>query len=439
MTGVLVLTVIVIIAFGTLRHLWVGIAVVVAVLVLVPQVAAPVIDVPGLSGLNVGSVLIIVIAAVQVAVRGRTYLEDAVDALPTTLALVGVMCLVALTSVSTGTTGDQQFLVDCVIPSTAVYFLVRRALDDDPRAGRWLAQATVSVVVIESVLALLIWAGVIPQPFAQQYETRYYWFDEEQARALGTADSPLELGVIVLIGVCLLQSIRRVSIIVPCAATFLVTIIAAQSRTALALAVVALVALLIRRRVPIVPAAAVALVTVIAVIGVASVVPDLGEGLAQKVLDDNGSAGARQIGITRGFPELLHHLLLGGGPDDAVTTATRLGLGTSFENPLLMLGLSWGALASCCWFGTMITVVTARGGEPRVVPGGRRAGAMAVIAVMTYSSVAFVTGLGTLLWVVLAFATAPRRVHRAGGAEDRPSRVVRSSRTSPASTSIALR
>lgn len=408
MIGLVVLAAMVAVALCTVRHLWIACALVIAVLVLVPQVAAPVVGIPVVQNLNLGTVFLVVIATVQLVARARTYLQDVLETLPTALAVLTLVGMVALTSLANGAVHDQQFLVDSVAPSAVGAALVRRAAADAPGAGTRLAQSFVAVVVVECVIALLVWSGVVPQPFEGEYAARYYWFDPtDTTRALGTADSFLELSVVVLIGTALLRCVRRGALVAPCAALFVATLLAAQARAALALAVVALVALLVARRVPFLPAATVALVSASVATTTFLTVPELGSGLTAKLADDNGSAGARTIGLAEGVPELAHHLILGGGSENAVTTATRLGLGTSFENPALMIGLCWGLVASVCYFGILTTALLAGGARPRAVEGGRLAGALALVAVMTYSSVAFVTGLGTLLWMTVALGSSP--------------------------------
>ncbi|WIE61990.1 hypothetical protein DEI97_002305 [Curtobacterium sp. MCLR17_032] len=433
MIGLGALVVMITVALLTIRHLWIAAGAIIAVLVLIPQVAAPVIGIPVVGSLNLGTVFIGVVASAQFATRTRTYLQDALDALPTTLAILTLGTAVVLTSSATGTSGEQQFLIDSLAPSAAGFALVRRAISDAPRAGTRLAQIFVAVVVVECIVALLIWSGALPQPFAAEYAARYYWFDiNDQSRALGTADSFLELAVVVLVAVALLRSIRRAAIIAPCAMLFIATLFATQARAALALSVVALVAMLVARRVPFVPAATIALLSFALTIATLLALPELGAGLSEKLRDDDGSSRARSIALTEGLPELTRYVLLGGGPENAVTTAVHLRLGTSFENPALMLGLCWGVLASGCYFGVLTGSLLAPGVRPRAVEGGRLAGALALVAVMTFSSVAFVTGLGTLLWMTVAMGAPPfarrdpegerpgvRRQHRAASAPSR--------------------
>lgn len=414
MIGVALLLTTVAVALSTVRRPWIPIAGAIAVFVLVPQVASATVGVSFLSGMHLGTVVIVVTAGVQFVVRGREYVTDLVRSFPVYAALAVCAAIVFLTGAMTGTS-SSQFLVESVFGGALVFTLIRRALADDPRVGTWLPHTFIAVTAIEAAWAILVWLGALPQPFAEQYAATYYWYTPDFSRALGTADSPLNLAVVMTAATCLLLGVRRLSIIAPCAALFLTTIFAAEARAALVLSLAALVVIMVRRRVPFVTFSAIGLTAGALLVVAVLALPDLTEGLVRKFSNDDGSANARQIGLDAGLPSALGFPVFGGGPDSAVSVARALGLGTSFENPVIMLALNWGVLGTLCYFGAQVGAILARSDRPRPVAGGRLAAVATLAAILTFSSIAFASGLGSIVWVVVAFAAPPLPVSASVG------------------------
>ena len=389
-----------ILACCTVQRPWIPLALALTLVVLVPEAASTTVG----GGINPGNASLAAVAVVQVAARGRCYLDDLLASFPLTAALlVWLACTIATAAAADGS-AHLGFIVNGLVVPVSTFFLVRHAVDDDPLAGRRLCLWLVALVALECVIALAAWTGTVQQPWADELASRYGWWHQDFGRALGTLDSPLDLGTVVVIGTSLLAAVRRTWLSVTLAALFVTTTVAAQSRTALLVCLLALLAIAIERRVPVVTLVGLALGLGAGCAAVAALLPGVADGLLSKFRDDGGSGQSRLLGLTEGVPAAFDHPVLGGGSGAAADVARSLGLWTSFENPFLILTLEWGLLGTLCQFGAMTAVLLLRGDGVPLVPGGRLAGTAALVTILSYSSIAFPSGSAILLWVALGLA-----------------------------------
>ncbi|MCC8907986.1 hypothetical protein [Curtobacterium sp. GD1] len=414
MLGSVVLVGILAVAACSLRSLALPCIVAVIAFVAVPEAAVYTLGVPGLGGVNLGVLVVMATATVQVLFRAPTYLAD-VMARPWIWIVLAVWIAGATITNFVATSSSPSTWAELVVAPPAAYLLVQR-LGAESAAGRaLLARAIVTVAALEAVLALAIWTGVVDQPFAEAHSTFTYWWTPEYARALGTMDSSLVLAGLMLAAIGLLASVRSNWMVIATSALFLVTIATAESRGALGLGLVVLTVLLVRRRVPFATALGLVFAAVMTLAVVVLVNPELTDGLSAKLEDDNGSANARVRGIAVGVPAALETTLVGNGPSSSFSIARSLGLATSFENPVIMTALDWGLLPALAFVTAQLFALRS-GFRARVrvrgdvlVPGALLAASAYSVYLLTFSSYALTSGIAVFTWIVLGLTAPPNR------------------------------
>lgn len=406
MLGSAILAAVVIVAVCSFRRMEVAFVSAVIAFVAVPEVEVWTLGLPGVGGVNIGVLVILCTAALQIAFRAQAYASDLAARPAVWLALGAWTAGGTITNFVAATSGVATGAwLEIVVAPPLAYLLTQRLAADAPQRRTSLAHAVVVIAAFESALALTVWAGLVPQPFATAYATYDYWWTPDFDRALGTLDHPLALAGLLLVATALLGSVRRNTLVVGAAALFLVTIVLTQSRSALALAVVAFLVVLLRRRLPFVANLGLALVSVATLAVVLVTNPEIASGLTLKLDDDNGSANARVVGLGAFLPIALTDPLVGAGEGSSFEVARTLGLGTSFENPVIMTALDWGLVASLAFVLAqslvLVGVVRHRGDR---VPGAALAAVVVSVYVLTYSSYALASGLGMFVWLLLGLA-----------------------------------
>ncbi|KQQ00914.1 MULTISPECIES: hypothetical protein [unclassified Rathayibacter] len=389
------------------RRLLLPVSVVLLTTLLVPVVASGVIvggGLPGLAGMYPSTYFIMVLAGSQVLLRLREYVADLAQSVPLVLALVLFIGAALVFTYFTTRIAGLSFVLNQIVAPVLLFAVIRRALADDPRAGRSLALVVVAGGAYESVVSILVWSGTIPQPFAASYEN-YYWFTEEFTRALGTTDHPLVLSVLLVAAVALLITVKNSALRTGLAVLFLVAIVLTQSRTGLLLSLVALGFLLLRSRSSL--QARLVLLLGLLVAGGIYTNSALTEGISEKFVDDGGSGAVRGIAIEYVFSRFQDYAVLGLGPGSASRFATEAGLGTSLENPLLIYSIEYGAAFALIYFGAQFLLPLMARRSARSVPGARLCALLVLIAVQTFSSVSTSNSLGVVVWALLAIASPP--------------------------------
>lgn len=426
MLGIAILVAAIGLGLASFRNLLIPLVGALVAFAAIPEVGVWSMPLPVVGGVNVGVVVIVVTGALQLAFRLPLYASDVTRAPAIWLALAVWTVGGTITNFLASTSAPGSW-IEIVLAPPLAYLLVQRLTAESPRAPRALALTIVGLAAVEAVAALAIWAGALPQPFAEAHGTFSYWWNPEFDRALGTTDHPLGLGGLMVIATALLATIRRSVLVITLGALFIATAAAAESRAALLIAAGVFALVLFRRRVSFVTTLALVGLAGATVSAVLALSPDLLTGIGDKLADDNGSANARAIGLTQGLPTALENLIVGGGFEHAITTAQGLGLGTSFENPTVMTALDWGLAASIAFVGAQVIAIR-RGQRAGALPGTVLAGVAFAAYLQTYSSYALPSGTSMLLWIVLgltlAHDDAATPVDTDEAAETDPSRAV---------------
>lgn len=432
MLGITILVAALGLALASLRNLLVPLAGAVIAVVAIPEVGAWSMPLPVVGSVNAGVLVVVLTAVVQLTARSTLYVADVVRAPVLWLSLSVWVVGGSITNFLAGTAAPGSW-IELVLAPPLAYLLVQRLVVDSPSAPRRLARIVVAIAAAEAVVALAVWAGVLPQPFADAHASFTYWWDPEFARALGTTDSPLALAGLALIAIPLLLTIRSSVLVLALGSLLMATIAAAESRGAMLIGVVAFIVVLVRRRVSFLSTLTLATAAVATVVAVIALAPDLVSGLGAKLSDDNGSANARLLGLTHGFPVALENPVVGGGYGSSSAVARELGLGTSFENPVVMTALDWGLAGAIALVVAQLLAVR-RGLLCQGVPGSAVAGLAFVVYLQTYSSYALGSGTLVLLWIVLGLSLAPHPT----GRDRQPGGVRSSSRPHPTASIVGV-
>lgn len=393
----LVLVGVAVVAVLAVKRVVVGVLAAFVAFVFVPEATSVALT----GGLNLGALVVLAVATLQLATRLPQYLAD-LTAAPA-LSVVGSVFVAgaAVTAAAESAAVAGPFLTTVVTPPLG-YLLVQRAVKEDRRAGRLLGHTVLGLATIEAGVSLAVQIGALRQPYLDAFEEAYWWTPDFQ-RALGTMDHPLTLGLFLAAALPLATGLRLDRTAGAVCLLLLCTIVATQSRAALVAGLLGLIGVVARRRMPFLHGAAVLTAGAAAVMVILAVSPSLLVDFAAKLADDDGSADARFTGITVGLPAAFASPLLGGGADQATETARDLGLGTSFENPLIMIALDWGALPAVALVASQVMMLLrARSGTS--VPGGAMTAAVVVVCAETFSSIAVPGGLPTLACMLAGFA-----------------------------------
>lgn len=343
------------------------------------------------------------LALVGVGVQLLLHLEESVRAalrhklLTTAGALMTVAA--ALFTINATGVGGLGLIINQIIAPFALFILIRIELSRHPASGAFLARTVVVLGALEALIAVAVWLKIIAQPFNEQLQG-YSWYEDGFVRALGTLDHPLALSLLMTMCIALLPSVRSSVVQVALGIGFLATIFLTESRTGLLLGAVGLVLVMIRRGAS--TGARLAALAAMAGALLLYVNSTLATGLAEKLVDDTGSANARTLAVQAILGDWTTYAVVGGGSGISFDVARALGLRTSFENPFLMYMVDFGLLATILYFGAMALAMLRPGS--RSTPGGRAAGILVFAAVQTYSSVASSSSAGAILWIAIAFA-----------------------------------
>ncbi|PTL73482.1 hypothetical protein C1I63_11920 [Rathayibacter caricis DSM 15933] len=377
------------------------IALSIALHVLLPTIAISVVvgNPTGVPGVHPGGWL----ALIGVGVQFLLHLEESVSVALRNKLLIsaGLVMTVAavLFTVDASGVGGLGLIVNQIVAPFALFVLIRIELGRRAASGTFLARSVIVFGAVASAVALLVWLRLIPQPFDAELRG-YSWYGVEFVRSLGTLDHPLALSLLMTLCIALLPSVRSSVAQVSLGIAFLATIFLTESRTGLLLGAIGLVVVMVRKGATV--GARLAALGAMAGALLLYLNSTLASGLAEKLVDDTGSANARTLAIQAILGDWTAYAVVGAGSGISFDVARSLGLRTSFENPLLMYMVDFGLLATIIYFGAMAMTALRRG--TRSTPGGQAAGILVFIAVQTYSSVGSNTSAGALLWIAVGFA-----------------------------------
>lgn len=392
MVSVAVLT-----AVGTLRWNWLAATVCVLFAVFVPaewlrSLAMPY-DFPPSSLVAASSILVLAL------VHPRTFLAQMTRAFPRILVL-GMFSAVALAETLLYNPAAVGFLVNTVIAPILVLGVVQRA-GSTAQSRRTLRVVIVGAAAIEVALAAGVKWGVLAQPYEEQLSLAR-WYSDDGGRATGTMGHPLQLALLLVIAAALLTGFRSALVRLSLGSVFVFGSTLTESRSGLFLTSCVFVWVIIASTTSIWSRAISVMCGAAALFLIAS--SGAAAGVLDKFADDNGSAGARISGAEWLSANAGDFAVIGHGSG---SSRSQFGstLGLSLENPFAAFSVDFGLVPTIGFFLTILITMTARHSRPAGSPGTRMAGFFALAHVLTFSSIAVEGNSAALLWIAVGLAS----------------------------------
>lgn len=353
-----------------------------------------------LPSLHPSSWLAIAVFLVATIARPREVFRLVIrDPIPNFLIAV-VLTIITATAVLRDGSSGLALLVNQIAVPYLLFVWTQFEIRRDTSYARSLAIYLVTLGVLQSFLSLLQWS--LGQTFFYSSQMAAYpWFASND-RQLGTLDHPLTMSLLLSLCIPLTANVKRITLQVPAVVFLLIGILLSQSRTGLALAIVGLLGLVLRKR-----ASTGTRVAGISVIGIGFFIffqSSLAEGVYLRIEDDNGSSHARSLAIRFFFEDLDQYLFGGGGIGSSYATASSGGLATSLESAFLMYAFDLGLILTVVYFGLQAVLAFRRKAGQEALPGTKTAAFFALLIVQTYSSVATDSAAGVLVWVAVGLA-----------------------------------
>lgn len=319
------------------------------------------------------------------------------------LALSVFLIAAFLTSRTGSAGGGLVLFLSQMVGPVLLFWMTLVTLAERAERLALLRNWLLGIAAVQSVLAVIEWSlgGVL---LYREYYATNYWFDEVNfPRWMGTLDHPLILSLLVCAVLPLLSGLRRVWVQLGLMLVLLAGLLATQSRTGLAVAVLGVVYVLVSS--PMRPMTRFLALAVVFGAGAWVASSQLSAGVAQRLTEDGGSAGAREAALTFFYDNLPNFLFTGGGIGSASGVAERGGLTTSLESSFLIYAVDVGALFTTLYFGTQLALVVRSFGRS-TCRGLWLAGLVVVIVPQTFNALNSQTFAGVLVWTVVAMCTA---------------------------------
>ncbi len=294
--------------------------------------------------------------------------------------------------------GGMVLLVDQIVAPILFFLVLLSAAFDDPRLVVFLRTLLVGLVAVVCLVALAQWLTHDVLFYERGFLTQY-WFNPGTDRWMGTLDQPLALSLAVSVTAPLLAGLGSNSMQAVLLAIMGTGVLITQSRVGLFVLAFVVVTVVIFAKRPVWLRAA--LLVSMAGVAVALVLSPLFAGVASRLQDDTGSAEARALAFESFIAHWRDYLIAGQGIGASYRVADQAGLGTSFENPLVMYSIDIGIIFAVMYFGVMAYLVV-RGATRHQLRGLTLAGILAIVVPQTYSSLATRSVAGILVWTVLA-------------------------------------
>lgn len=319
------------------------------------------------------------------------------------LALGVFLCAAFLASRTSPSGGGLVLFLSQMVGPVLLFWLVCMALNEQPDGLLVIRNWLLGIAAVQSVIALIQWSigGVF---LYHSYYLLNYWFDEINfPRWMGTLDHPLTLSLLLCVTVPLLAGLRSVWLQLPLMLLMVAGTMATQSRVGLAVVALGVVYVLLSSTMR----PGVKVVSMVVVVAVAwwAASTQLSAGLAQRLTNDGGSAGAREAALSFFFDNIPRFLLAGGGIGSASGFADAGGLTTSLESSILIYAVDVGVLFAVIYFGTALILVV-RSFGPSTCRGLFFAGLVVVIVPQTFNALNAQTLAGPLMWLILGMCTS---------------------------------
>lgn len=341
-------------------------------------------------------------------VRDRHRIVRVLHAAPVVLALFAAVCVVTTLQTLVLTKGPEgvMFGTEQVTGSLALLVLVGACLLERPGFARRLTGWLLGTMAVEGLMATAQAAVHQPLLYASAY-AKQYWFKQSFDRWMGTTDHPLVLSLMVVMTVPLLarrmNGVLRIVVLACLAAAML----AAQSRTGIAVLAAEVLFVLVRGRMG--ARARIGTGALVAAgVAVAAALGVFGEIITRLTTDDGGSAAVRTQSIEYIINNAGAYGWLGRGMNQSIQMAGAAGFGTSFENSFIMHMIDMGLPTALVYYGCMVACVLV-GLARRCTPGAAVAGMAGILVIETFSALGDRSASAAVLWTVLGLALFSRR------------------------------
>lgn len=299
--------------------------------------------------------------------------------------------------------GGSRLLLDQIVAPFVLWLLVIIGAADDPRRLVLLRNVILAAAAVQCVIAI-VELQVGAMVFWGRDYARLPWFDPDvYTRWMGTADNPLVLAVLLCVAAGLSLSLRWSLVRVPLLVLFLVGTLIAQARAGTAVLCLILVYAVLR------PTMALWARTLTSALfgGVAylALTAGLVAGLADRVVNDSGSAAARLYALRFVAETAGSYVGTGRGLTASYDVARNAGLQTSLESSFLMYVVDVGLILATLYFGLQL-VLLLRYGRHGYLKGATVAAGSGVALQHVFSGVAGANLTGTLIWAALAIVVA---------------------------------
>lgn len=286
-------------------------------------------------------------------------------------------------------------LTNSVLAGVLFFFMVRTTDLATPGSAYRVIRVLITVMAAESVLVIFQWAtnSLLPWGAIVQFPLA--------TRALGTFDSPLDLGLAAALTVPLLVVVRRGLVRYASAMLLLAAVALSESRTPTIFAVLG-VAYLVLSSMKSVRSFVAMVVVLGAAVAVFINVPIL-SGLTERFTGDDGnSAAARSVATDYIFDNISSVLVFGNGWGSSYRLKGTL-LETSLENGYAILAFDLGGVAVLCLlFGQVLIALSRRG-----APGAWLSAIFAIAGGFTYSGITTMSAISIVMWTVFAARITP--------------------------------
>lgn len=252
---------------------------------------------------------------------------------------------------------------------------------------------------INAVVALLQFASksVI---FYVDYYSNEYWFSTDLSRAIGLADSPVSLGMILVAAIPLLATFRRPSVRLSISIVFLLAAIATQSRVSVAMVAIGVFYVMFAGRFTVgrvVSLGAFVLAALVIMNG------SLVNGLFARIQDDNNSAALRTEALEY-FGGIWESVIISGfGAGTGVSLRTEGILESSLENGYLIYAYEFGIFFAVALLTVQVVLILRRPIRRNFGP-GTFAASLVVINVFSFSSIGASGTMSFVMWFAILCA-----------------------------------
>lgn len=347
-----------------------------------------------------GTLLVIAVVIAQVIARPGPVSAVAVRMTGVLLALGGFLAIAFVTSYLTGRTSSIGTLVLQVVAPVALLVIMRATVGADQRAGRRLGLVVVAVGVVQALVVIGVFTGLVPQPWATFVESSRWWA-VDPSRMVGTLEHPLVTALWMAAAVPFVATLRRSWVQCTTVLVLLGAVALTGSRLSLVVAAVSAVIVLFRSRAH--PFVKVVSLAAVFVGGAAMLLGAAGATVSERFADDGGSGSVRAE-VFELFGTVWQQTVVVGRGFGASEEVTRNALiGATFENPILMFAVDFGGVAAVLFFGALVVIVFGSPGVTRLT-GARLAASGVLVAVLGFNSLSTNAAVGPLLFTVLALA-----------------------------------